>query len=256
MIFDDVWASQCDSIRDWLNTARRPLTVRRYSKNLGPWFQFLDQNDLRQYVDLSPSGSDDFRRMIIWFLHFCAVDLKLSESKIQTTIQALQYALKTDGYSLSVFKDESIKLARAAVRNDPRVTHARRTRKRRLPVTFDMLFYLEDLLLQSSHVDDWMTFLGILMAFHFMLRVSEYCLDGSSPHAIRCGDILFLSDDGKVYSPWDVQLTLVAPSNIAGAIIDLRSSKADQQGKARSPSVCFPCRFSGVFSARPNGFLG
>jgi len=60
-----------------------------------------------------------------------------------------------------------------------------------------MLFYLEDLLLQSHHTDDWMTYLGILMAFHFMLRVSEYCLDGSSPHAIRCGDVLFLTDDGN-----------------------------------------------------------
>jgi len=178
--FEDVWVSQCEAIRDWLSSARRPLTVQRYGKNLSPWFQFLDQHDLHQYIDLSPAGSDDFRRILIWFLHFCAVDLKLSESKVQTTIQALQYALKTDGYSLNVFRDDSVKLARAAVKNDPRVTHARRTRKRRLPVTFDMLFYLEDLLLQSHHTDDWMTYLGILMAFHFMLRVSEYCLDGSS----------------------------------------------------------------------------
>lgn len=231
--FDDVWISQCDSIREWLSTARRPLTVQRYAKNLGPWFQFLDRHDLHQYIDLSPTGSDDFRRILIWFLHFCAVDLKLSESKVQTTIQALQYALKTDGYSLNVFKDDSIKLARAAVRGDPRVKHAQRTRKRRLPVTFDMLSYLEDLLLQSPHLDDWMTYLGILMAFHFMLRVSEYCLDGSSPHAIRCGDVLFLTDDGGVYSPWDIRLASVHSSHIIGAIIDLRSSKADKAGKGR-----------------------
>jgi hypothetical protein len=114
-------------------------------------------------------------------------------------------------------------------RGDPRVNHARRTRKRRLPVTFDMLFYLEDLLLQSRHVDDWMTYLGILMAFHFMLRVSEYCLDGSSPHAIRCSDVLFLTDDGSVFSPWDKRLASISSSSITGAIIDLRSSKADKQ---------------------------
>ena len=231
--FDDVWALQCDSLRDWLNTARRPLTVQRYAKNLGPWYQFLTQYDLHQYIDLSPSGADDFRRILIWFLHFCAVDLKLSESKVQTTIQALQYALKSDGYSLNVFKDDSIKLARAAVRRDPRVKHAQRTRRRRLPVTFDMLVYLEDLLLPSSHIDDWMTFLGILMAFHFMLRVSEYCLDGSSPHAIRCGDVLFLTNDSSVYSPWDFRLASMNSSSISGAIIDLRSSKADKQGKGR-----------------------
>ena len=57
--------------------------------------------------------------------------------------------LKTDGYSLNVFKDDSIKLARAAVRGDPRVKHVQRIKKRRLPVTFDMLFYLEEILLQS-----------------------------------------------------------------------------------------------------------
>jgi hypothetical protein len=63
--FDDVWISQCDSIREWLSSARRPLTVQRYAKNLGPWFQFLDQHDLHQYIDLSPTGSDDFRRILI-----------------------------------------------------------------------------------------------------------------------------------------------------------------------------------------------
>jgi hypothetical protein len=96
-----------------------------------------------------------------------------------------------------------------------------------------MLFYLEDLLLPSRHVDDWMTYLGILMAFHFMLRVSEYCLDGSSPHAIRCSDVLFLTDDGRVFSPFDGRLTTISSSSIAGAIIDLRSSKADKTGKGR-----------------------
>lgn len=201
--------------------------------NLTPWFTFLDQHELHDYIDLSPSGADVFRRILIWFLHFCATDLKLTESKIQTTIQALQYALKTDGYSLGVFKDESIKLARAAVRGDPRVRHAARTRRRRLPVTFDMLFYLEGLLLESRHIDDWMTFLGILMAFHFMLRVSEYCLDGSSPHAVRCSDVLFVSRDGSVYSPLDHHLHSMDPAHLVGAIIDLRSSKADQQGRGR-----------------------
>lgn len=228
-----MWATQCDSIRSWLHTGRRPQTVQRYTKNLGPWFQFLDQFDLHEYINLSPTGADDFRRILIWFLHYCAVELKLTESKIQTSIQALQYVLKTEGHSLNVFKDDSIKLARAAVRRDPRLRHAERTRRRRLPVTFDMLFYLEGLLLDSAHADDWMTFVGILMAFHFMLRVSEYCLDGSSPHAIRCGDIVFLSDDGTAYSPWDVKLSSVEHARITGAIVDLRSSKADKQGKGR-----------------------
>ena len=218
--FDDIWASQCVAIKEWLDTGRRPLTVKRYGTNLGPWFTFLDKHELHDYVDLSPTGADDFRRIVIWFLYYCAMELKLSESKIQTTIQALQYALKSDGHSLGVFKDASVKLARDAVREDPRIKNAKRTRRKRLPVTFDMLFYLEDLLLGSSHIDDWMTFLGILMAFHFMLRISEYCLDGSSQHAIRCGDVLFLSSDGKVYSPWDPKLSMFEPSYITGAIID------------------------------------
>ena len=231
--FDDIWASQCVAIKEWLDTGRRPLTVKRYGTNLGPWFTFLDKHELHDYVDLSPTGADDFRRIVIWFLYYCAMELKLSESKIQTTIQALQYALKSDGHSLGVFKDASVKLARDAVREDPRIKNAKRTRRKRLPVTFDMLFYLEDLLLGSSHIDDWMTFLGILMAFHFMLRISEYCLDGSSQHAIRCGDVLFLSSDGKVYSPWDPKLSMFEPSYITGAIIDLRSSKADKTGTGR-----------------------
>ena len=63
--------------------------------------------------------------------------------------------------------------------------------------------------------------------------MSTVLTDPPSPHAIRCGDVLFLTDDGNVYSPWDVRLTSVHSSCITGAIIDLRSSKTDKTGKGR-----------------------
>jgi len=94
-----------------------------------------------------------------------------------------------------------------------------------------MLAYLEDRLLASHNLDDWMTFLGIALAFHFMLRVSEYCADGQGPHALRAGDLLYFDAHGHHYRPWD--LTPPAASQVSSAIIDVRSGKVDKDGRGR-----------------------
>ena len=231
--FESQWALQSGSIRTWLNTGRHPNTVRRHDTNLRYWHAFLAAQSLHGFVDPSVAGMDDLRRIIIWFLYYCAVELKLTESQIKAAIQAVQHAFKTDGYSLDIFKDAAISLARDAVRTDPRHAHMRRTRRKRLPVTFDMLLYLESILLQSPNIDDWMTFVGALTAFHFMLRVSEYAFSASSPHALRSGDVLFLGPSGQAYSPWDPLLSTVERGEFTGAIIDLRSSKTDKTGNGR-----------------------
>jgi hypothetical protein len=231
--FESRWRQQGDEIRAWLHTGRHNVTVRKHSKNFHYWVTFLSDKDLHGFVDLSPRGIDNLRRIIIWFLYYCAVELKLTESQIKSAIQAVQYAFKVDGRSLDVFKDEAVTLARDAIREDPRLANIRRSKKRRLPVTFDMLLYLESVLLDSPHLDDWMTFVGVLTAFHFMLRVSEYTFSAASPHALRAGDVLFLNLSGEAISPWDPTLSQNDTSQFSGAIIDLRSSKADKKGKGR-----------------------
>jgi len=211
----------------------RPATSTRYAKALRMWTDFLAINMLTDTIDFDSSPIRDLRRVLMWFLYYLAVDLKRSETQIATALQALQHSLRLDGYSTSVFQDPSVSFARRATKEDPRLRNARLSLKRRLPVTFDMIAYLETLLYHSRNIDDRMTFIGVLLAFHFMLRVSEYCSDGEGRHALRTGDILFFGTDGDVYHPWDPRLLTLLSEFIVSAIVDVRSSKADKTGKGR-----------------------
>ena len=211
----------------------RPATSKRYTQALCMWSDFLAIHGLAGIIDFDSSPPRDLRRVLMWFLYYLAVDCKRSETQIATALQALQHSLRLDGYSTSVFQDSSVSFARRATKEDPRLRNARLSLKRRLPVTFDMLAYLETLLYRSRNLDDRMTFIGVLLAFHFMLRVSEYCSDGEGQHALRTGDILFFGRDNTVYRPWDPQLRTLPAGSIVSAIVDVRSSKADKTGKGR-----------------------
>ena len=211
----------------------RPATSKRYSNALHMWTDFLTVNGLTDVIDFDSSPVRDLRRVIMWFLYYLAVERTRTETQIATALQALQHSLRLDGYSTSAFQDPSVSFARRATREDPRLKHARLSLKRRLPVTFDMIVYLETLLYRSRNIDDRMTFIGVLLAFHFMLRVSEYCSDGEGRHALRTGDILFFGCDDTVYRPWDSRLLTLSAGFIISAIVDVRSSKADTTGKGR-----------------------
>ena len=89
----------------------------------------------------------------MWFLHHLAVDLRYTETQIATILQALQHHLRTQSYSTTMFQDAITRLARKATKEDPRLKHIRLTLKRRLPVTFDVLRYLEETLLSLSSDD-------------------------------------------------------------------------------------------------------
>lgn len=216
-----------------MKTSLRPETQRKYAGKEQPWYDFLLANDLLGYVTVYGCESAEFRRILIWFLYHLAVELKYTESQVNTTLQALQHSLRLDGLSLSAFHDSAVTFARKATREDARTKNIKRSLRRRLPVTFDMLDYLEELLLSRGTLDDHMILCGLLLGFHFMLRASEYCKDGDGYHALRVGDIIFLTRDSQVFHPCDAQWPSIPPSEVVCAIFDLRSSKADKIGRGR-----------------------
>jgi hypothetical protein len=79
--FESRWRQQGDEIRAWLHTGRHNVTVRKHSKNFHYWVTFLSDKDLHGFVDLSPRGIDNLRRIIIWFLYYCAVELNSRNPK-------------------------------------------------------------------------------------------------------------------------------------------------------------------------------
>ena len=53
--------------------------------------------------------------------------------------------------------------------------------------------------LDSPHVNDSITFVGVLTAFHFMLRVSENTFCVKSPHALRADAVLLIDSAGWAF---------------------------------------------------------
>jgi len=157
-------------------------------RNLSLWYTFLDDKQLHRYIDLQRGSSDSFRRILVWFIYYMSLEQKLTESQVNTVLQAFQHVLRLDGFSLDVFNDSSVRLARAAGREDPREKH-------QVP--------------GGCPVQHWthrrfMTYCGIALGFLFMLRVSEYCLEGQGYHALRAEEVVALLSDGGALRVWDI----------------------------------------------------
>lgn len=225
-----------------MSASLRPTTLAKYDGKLHYWYDFLERHTLHDYLDTYDPDSPEYRRLLIWFLYYLAEERKLTESQVNAALQALQHNLRLDGHGLTAFTSGPVKLARKATREDLRAKHIRQSLRRRLPVTFDMLDFLADLLRHTGRLDDLMTYCGCVIGFHFMLRASEYCSEGDGYHALRTGDVLFFRYDDTVLRTWDAAWERIKPADIKSALFDLRSSKTgmgrhlylDRSGTAES----------------------
>jgi integrase len=97
-------------------------------------------------------------------------------------------------------------------------------------MTLDMIKYIRVGMWRLGDLDACMTYLGVVLAFHFMLRVSEYVAGGVG-HALLSEDVEFFLEDNKRKATWAVQG--VSCGRICGAVLVVRSSKRDSEGKGR-----------------------
>jgi hypothetical protein len=83
----------------------------------------------------------------------------------------------------------------------------------------------------GNNIDRNMTYIAIVLAYHFMLRSSEYIHSKTNPHAICCKDVEFISNDDVRIKPWN--LNNISNISIFAAVFVIRSSKSDRDGKGR-----------------------
>ena len=77
----------------------------------------------------------------------------------------------------------------------------------------------------NKTIDHYMTYVGIVLAFHFAFRVSEYIFNKKNEHAIQCDDVEFLLTDGRRLHPNHVSTAYVP---VIAVLIAVRTSKAAQ----------------------------
>lgn len=207
-------------------------TARQYVSKVADWNSFVSLHDLSETELFTRDTYDLSLRTVTLFIYDLKITHQRSSSHIKRCLQALRHDLIKKLYDITVFSDPALSLARRAAKENARHLHKVRQAHRRLAVTFDVLEWLESALLATTCIDDEMIYIGIILAFNFMLRCSEYCHTEDAPHAFLCEDVTFIPASGPTLSPLDLCRTSTPPP-INDIIFDLCSSKGDSDGKGR-----------------------
>jgi len=219
-------------------------TISKYQRGWDSWMTFLGTKGIEVHPGpyLVSVAMDTVRQLLVLFVWYLFYEMKKSSSVVDQAFSAVSYFFKASCYDNTIFTDDAtIKLAKRSVRLEEKRDPNRKDKKIRLPVTFDMIKYLESILWSGNlDVDKRMAYVGIVLAFHFMLRVSEYVYHydddgGKDPsHALMANDVVFITKVGRRLRPWELQSSRTPFWEIEHVLLIVRDSKADQFGKGRN----------------------
>ena len=201
-------------------------TVERYRGNCQLWPAFASERGWG--TDLCMKGASDPQRrvVVVDFVMWLYEQKKVNGGEVSRILSALRSQWVQACASVSVFEDESVKLAKKAGKVETaRETHLKKEQRRRLPVTMDMIAReRRDHWVGSKDLDKNMIYMGMMLAFNFMWRISEYVMDSrSSEHAIRAEDVLFLRM-GDPWRAWEMGKVRNS-SQVSSVLFVVRSSK-------------------------------
>jgi len=77
-----------------------------------------------------------------------------------------------------------------------------------------------------------MVYIGIVLAFYLMMRVSEYCYDPENKHALQTRDVFYVCDDETILKPW-MLFDRLRNRQVVSMHFVVRSSKTDHRGTGR-----------------------
>jgi hypothetical protein len=205
--------------------------------------QYLSKKGHRADLDLEQLPYIEQRRIIVRYVRYLFEDMKQPAHEIANKLAALQFELKSSCRSISVFSDPTVSLARRGTKPSARAESIRKEQRKRMPVTIDMIQWLRPSYWRHcaasscatetrSAFDDRMTYVGIILAFAFLWRISQYVLSADCPdHAILTEDINIFMNDGTVRFPWEMKEQ--DPTQVKSILFVSRSSKNDRAGRGR-----------------------
>lgn len=228
-----MWDISGPAISSWLQQGVAPLTSSRYLSSLKEWVAFASTNALLDTELFTISTYDLSRRAVVYFVYYLHLQCHKTSSQIRNVLQGLRHDVIRNLLDASVFGDEAVLLARKATREPARILHQKKRSRQRMAVTMDILDYLKLTLHAEHSIDSDMTYLGILLSFNFMLRVSEYCFNPKSPHALLCSDVVFRTAAQESFTIFELAHMKDPHSDITDIVFDLCSSKPDRAGRGR-----------------------
>lgn len=222
---------RCLVRRSFLEQRVQRSTRLRYEQNGYLWFEFLDTLGIEDPY-LQTFALDLKRVVLVEFVMY--LEALVAPAEVSRVLTALRHQFRSACHSVEVFEDEVVRTAKECVRKvSGREQNILREQQRRLPVTLDFVVRSREHFWATIDLDRRMLYLGIALAFNFMLRASEYILDSKSDqHTLLGSDVLLFTDDNRVkLSP--SELRSQPWTNITSVMFVIRSSKKDQDGHGR-----------------------
>ena len=225
-------SNQAERLRNQLNLRVKTNTLRDHVKKWNSWLTYASTN---QY-DLYLRTSETFQRVVVIGSFFChLLDSGRSLNQIADTLRAMKFFFLQALQNIDFFSHELILQLKESAKPVGRSAFNSRQSRRKEPITFDMLKWIRDNYM--STVDSRMTYAGIALGYHFMLRASEFVYgtphqeETDEVHALMYEDITILTTDGKTKSlPYVNDLD---DSSISGLKFVVTTSKTDKSGQGR-----------------------
>jgi len=168
------------------------------------WEKFKRINGYQYNMELEHLAFDTQRVVLVKFIRHLHEN-NITASVINQILASIQFFMKVHCKDVQVFADSSIQLARRATLPTQRSESIRKEKSTRYPVTLDMLMWLRHDYYVHGDIDDKMTYLGCILGFTFMWRVSQYVSDNRTGHAILSEDVRFKLVSNRVIRPWEVK---------------------------------------------------
>ena len=192
-------------------------TLRKYERLYERWVSFRG--------DMVSRGHVDEGTITVSYIRW-ETERGKSASYIKDALAAIQHGRVSRNLPVEHLDSLVVEMASKASGNavDGRQLSLERERRERLPAAKEMLQWLREDSWDKG-IDERMTYMGVVLGFHFMLRVSEYAHTGS-----KSADHRFLVEDVYYYGEKGERLG-IRDKGIVGITIMKRTGKTNRGGK-------------------------
>ena len=228
-----------ESSVEFLRSGVVSATRNKHDKNWVVYKEYMDKVIRSGDYYLVRMSLQNKVAILVQFLQNCLQEKKMSATKAINCLGSVRFYFQTNSIPLEIFGHDSLELARRACNNTESGRERNLNREKNLKegVTIEMIELMRRKKWTTlSGIDDKMTYLAVALAYHFMLRRSEYIYSRDTDHAILTEDVILESREGSRYFPWLMRESAVTVDIVKIDVV-VRSSKTDKKGIGKYLSV-------------------
>ena len=212
--------------RLFLRRAVKTETLRKYDRLWNKWIEFEKRIRRESTIRL------DDEAITIHYIRWLTEEDNRRFDYVKDALAAIRHGRITRGWGVVHLDSAAVGMAKAASRNavPDRQRNWETEEREKLPITKEMIEWLRNES-WSKGVDDRMAYLGVVLGFHFMLRISEFAFTTkqADDHRFRVEDVFYYGEDGR---------QVKREGKVANVTIMKRTGKTNRGEKIHRLTLC------------------